>query len=104
MEDEQKLELMKSLVDLPERPRFLPTPTVYADEPFVEVPIQVKEYVEAMGGAIELEEDGRMRIDHYLKLLRDYSLIHLMVSQPTVICTYSEDDVEAVSKQIRGVS
>lgn len=96
MDDEQKLELMKSLVDAPERPGYLPTPSVYADDPYVEVPIQVTKYVEALGGKIELESDGRMRIDHYLNLLKKYSLDHLMISKPTVFQTYSEEQIEAV--------
>ncbi|TAI48464.1 hypothetical protein [Flagellimonas allohymeniacidonis] len=96
MDDEQKLELMKSLADMPQRPGFLPTPTVYADDPYVEVPIQIKEYVEATGGTIGLEEDGRIHIGNYLKLLQDYSLTHLMISLPTIIRTYSEDDIEVI--------
>lgn len=96
MDDEQKLELMKTLVDAPERPGYLPAPTVYAHDPFVKVPIQVKHYVEAMGGTIELEKNKRMRIDHYLKLLKDYSLYHLMISPITIIRTYSTEEIEAV--------
>lgn len=100
MEDETKLELMRSLSDLPERPGLLPIPFISDNDPFVKVPIQVSQYVEAMDGVINLEDDGRMRIDHYLKLLKDYSLDHLMIAPITIYSTFTEEEAKAIKKSI----
>ncbi|MGB2528368.1 hypothetical protein [Flagellimonas sp. SN16] len=100
MEDKTKLELMKSLADMPERPGLLPIPCIFDNDPFVEVPHQVTKYVQELGGTIDLEKDGRMRIDHYIKLLKEYSLDHLMIAPITIYSTITNEEAKSIKKSI----
>ena len=77
MDLEQELKLLEMLESIPNPPEIAPMPTVRKEDPFFLLPASIREYLDKINVRPNLEEDGRIHIDNYMKLLAELHIPHL---------------------------
>jgi len=84
---EQELKLLEMLEGLPNAPTIAPMPLVRLEDPYFFLPQSIREYLELLSIVPQLEKDGRIHADNYLKLLNDLHIPH----SGKMICTTREN-------------
>jgi hypothetical protein len=77
MDLEQELQLLEMIEAMPTAPKIAPMPTVRKEDPFFLLPPSIRDYLKKIDVKPNLEEDSRIHIDNYMKLLTELHIPHL---------------------------